>query len=88
MRPDRQGRGIGSELIEASLAIMRGRGALGCVLVGDPGFYRRFGFLRTAGVDWPGVPGEYVLTLPFGADAPSGEIGFHPAFLTPGPAQA
>ena len=87
VRPDLQGRGIGRGLIEASLEIVRSRGALGCVLVGDPAFYRRFGFSRVAGVEWPGVPGEYVLTLLFGAEEPSGEIGFHPAFLISGPPQ-
>jgi putative acetyltransferase len=88
VRPDHQGQGIGRELIEAGLDIMRGRGALGCVLVGDPDFYRRFGFRRVTGVEWPGVPGEYVLTLPFGEAEPAGDIGFHPAFLVPGPQQA
>lgn len=87
VRPDLQGRGIGRELIEASLEIMQSRDADGCVLVGDPDFYHRFGFRRVAGVEWPGVPGEYVLTLAFGHEEPVGEIGFHPAFLLPGPAQ-
>ncbi len=79
--PDYQRRGIGSDLIEASLDILRSRGAVGCVLVGAPDFYHRFGFTSFAGVTWPGVPEEYVLCLPFGERKPEGEIGFHPAFL-------
>jgi putative acetyltransferase len=81
VRPDCQGRGIGRALIETSLDIMRTRGASGCVLVGDPEFYRRFGFRRCSGVVWPGVPDEYVLCLPFTDEEPVGEIAFHQAFL-------
>ena len=36
--PSEQGHGIGSALVEAGLAHLRGRGASGCVLVGDPAF--------------------------------------------------
>ena len=79
--PDHQGRGIGRALIEGGLDTMRTRGARGCVLVGDPGFYGRFGFRRCSGVTWPGVPDEYVLCLPMSGEDPVGEIAFHPAFL-------
>jgi putative acetyltransferase len=81
VRPEYQGRGIGRALIEASLGLMRSRKARGCVLVGDPEFYRRFGFRRCSQVTWPGVPDEYVLCLPFGDEEPAGEIGYHPAFV-------
>ena len=79
--PEYQGRGIGRALIEASLDVIRSRDALGCVLVGDPDFYRRFGFQQCSRVTWPGVPDEYVQYLPFGDDEPAGEITYHPAFL-------
>jgi putative acetyltransferase len=81
VRPDHQGTGIGRTLIEASLDTMRTRGARGCVLVGDPALYSRFGFRRCSGVTWPGVPDEYVLCLPMSGEDPAGEIAFHPAFL-------
>jgi putative acetyltransferase len=81
VHPDHQGKGIGRALIEASLDTMRSRAARGCVLVGDPDFYRRFGFGRYSEVTWPGVPDEYVLCLPMSAEEPAGEIAFHPAFL-------
>jgi putative acetyltransferase len=80
VRPDLQGRGVGRALLEAGDDAMRQRGALGCVLVGDPDFYRRFGFKRCADVTWPHVPDEYVLSLPLGDAEPAGEIAFHPAF--------
>jgi putative acetyltransferase len=81
VRPDHQGRGIGRALIEVSLDTMRTRGARGCVLVGDPAFYGRFGFRHCSGVTWPGVPDEYVLCLPMSGEDPVGEIASHPAFL-------
>ena len=79
--PRHQGQGIGRALMEASLDIIRSRGAGGCVLVGDPDLYRRFGFMQHAGATWPHVPDEYVLCLPFGDEQPVGEIAYHPAFL-------
>src|SRR5438270_1484000 len=43
--PDRQGHGIGSALIEAGLAQLRVRGSRGCVVLGEPAYYRRFWFV-------------------------------------------
>lgn len=31
------------------------------VLIGDPGYYGRFGFHSVASISYPGVPGEYTL---------------------------
>jgi putative acetyltransferase len=82
VHPNHQGKGIGRRLIEAGLDIMRSREARGCVLVGDPDLYARFGFRRCPQVTWPGVPDEYVLCLPFGDEEPVGDIAYHPAFDT------
>ncbi len=79
--PDYQGRGIGSLLVEAGLERLKARDARGCVLVGEAGYYSRFGFCTFPGLVYAGVPGEHVLGLPLGADAPSGEIRAHEAFL-------
>ncbi|HET6352147.1 MAG TPA: N-acetyltransferase [Coriobacteriia bacterium] len=78
--PDSQHNGIGSALVSAGLEELRMRGAEGCVLVGDPGFYGRFGFRSLPGLEYEGVPGEYVLGLSFGADSPVGEILANEAF--------
>jgi putative acetyltransferase len=78
--PERQGRGVGRALVESGLGELRARSASGCVLVGDPGFYRRFGFAARPGLTWHGVPDENVLCLPLDAQAPAGEIVAHPAF--------
>jgi len=61
--PAFQGAGIGSALVEAGLEELRSRGAEGCVLVGDPAFYQRFGFTHPEGVTCEGVPDENVLCL-------------------------
>ncbi len=79
--PARQGGGIGSALVEAGLDVLRARGAGGCVLVGDPAFYGRFGFGQCQGVAWQGVPDENVLCLRFSGEMPTGEVAYHPAFL-------
>jgi len=77
----RQGQGIGSELVRAGLAELRSRGAAGCVLVGDPSYYGRFGFAAFPDLEYEGVPHEYVLGLRFGDEEPSGCVRAHDAFL-------
>ncbi|MCB2053446.1 MAG: N-acetyltransferase [Geminicoccaceae bacterium] len=44
VRPERQGRGIGSRLIEAAIAAARAAGEQSILLLGEPAFYGRFGF--------------------------------------------
>lgn len=78
--PERQRQGIGSMLMRAGLWRMRERGARGCVLVGPPEYYGRFGFRNDPGLVHDGVPREVFLALPFGAGAPRGQVTFHPAF--------
>lgn len=80
VHPRRQGEGIGRALVEAGLEELRSRAALGCVLVGDPAFYRRFGFQCNPGVTYPGVPDEVVLCLPLSDEVPAGEVLAHAAF--------
>lgn len=78
--PEFQCQGIGSMLVSAGLEKLRALGAAGCVLVGNLGFYRRFGFDVHPGLRYEGVPDEFVLGLPFGNRTPRGEIVAHPAF--------
>ncbi|TDB38249.1 MAG: N-acetyltransferase [Actinobacteria bacterium] len=79
--PACQGRGIGSALVEAGLSEIRSHGAAGCVLVGDPGYYGRFGFATFSHLEYEGVPHEYVLGLRFADAEPTGCIRAHDAFL-------
>lgn len=80
VRPDRQGRGIGAALMAAALDRLRHAGFRGAVLVGDPGYYRRFGFTPHPGLAVPGIPSDYVLGLSFNSQPPTGAIAYHPAF--------
>lgn len=79
--PEWQGQGVGSALVAAGLEEMRTLGASGVALVGDAGYYARFGFAPCAGVTCHGVPDEYVLCLLLSGDMPKGELAHHPAFL-------
>lgn len=78
--PQLQGQGIGSALMRETLRRMEEAGALGIVLVGDPGFYGRFGFRSVPGLTWPGVPDQYVLAVCFTNQTPQGAIAGHEAF--------
>ena len=72
VHPDWQGQGIGSALVRQALGRLADTGAAGVVLVGDPGFYGRFGFAAVPGLGWPGVPERYVLAVSFGPARPMG----------------
>jgi putative acetyltransferase len=80
VRPERQRRGIGQSLIEAGLARLRAQGAKGCVVLGDPAYYRRFGFAADPAFQLAGVPPEYFLRLAFDSAARGGSVDYHPAF--------
>jgi putative acetyltransferase len=78
--PEYQRQGIGSGLVNEGLRRLKDLGAGGCVLVGDPGYYERFGFKSPEGLQHEGVPQENFLALPFGSEMPRGIVQFHPAF--------
>ncbi|WP_380875537.1 GCN5 family N-acetyltransferase [Sphingomonas sp. DBB INV C78] len=80
VRPDRQGGGIGSALIRAGLDELRERGAAGCVLLGEPDYYRRFGFEQDAALRYEGAPAEYFMRLVLAGPAATGRVDYHPAF--------
>lgn len=78
--PQEQGRGVGSRLVEQALRRLRQQGAAGCVLVGEPAFYSRFGFAARPGLVLEGVPPAYFQALSFDGAPPQGSVRFHPAF--------
>lgn len=88
--PQCQRQGIGSQLMEAVLAQLRTKGAQGCVLVGDPKFYGRFGFQSDRSLVVPEAPPEVTLSVRFRPCDDRGTAMFHPAFLAAlaGPAEA
>lgn len=78
--PDCQGAGIGAALIEAGLARLRQAGAGGCVVLGDPGYYARFGFANEAGLRYEGAPAEYFMALTLDGSRPQGAVAYSVAF--------
>jgi len=78
--PELQKQGIGKSLINKGLSLLKTLGARGCVLVGDPDYYQRFGFKSFPELIHEGVPQEYVLALPFGDNKPQGVVVFHKGF--------
>ncbi|MEO1044240.1 MAG: N-acetyltransferase [Pseudomonadota bacterium] len=78
--PPLQNQGIGSRLINRGLDILRSRDAAGCVLVGAPEYYRRFGFAPAPENCPEQEPAEYYQLRPMGRSAPQGIIDFHPLF--------
>jgi len=84
VEPKLQHRGIGRTLMERGLAELRKIGANGCLLVGDPAFYTRFGFANNPALVLEGVPQEFFLALSLGASSACGNVQFHPAFQANG----
>jgi putative acetyltransferase len=78
--PNRQEKGIGSALIEAGLATLRVRGSKGCVVLGEPAYYSRFGFTADPHLSLAGVPPEYFQQLKFKEQAGGGVVKYHAAF--------
>jgi putative acetyltransferase len=79
--PEYQGRGIGKALIREGLSQMKGMGAEGCCLVGDPNYYKRFGFQNYPELVHEGIPQQVFLALPFTEKVPGGLVTFHEGFL-------
>lgn len=78
--PQRQHQGVGSALINEGLAQLQQLGAKGCVLLGEPDYYGKFGFEAVADLVLAGVPPEYFQALSFGDHMPSGTVKYHAAF--------
>jgi putative acetyltransferase len=78
--PELQRLGIGKALIHKGLSSLRALGAKGCVLVGDPGYYERFGFRSPSDMVVEDVPQQYFLALPLEENMPHGAVVFHEGF--------
>lgn len=77
--PARHRQGIGSALMAEAIRRLRPT-FRGAALVGDPGYYGRFGFRAFPGLGIAGIPPEVVQALPFDDGVPRGELIHHPAF--------
>lgn len=80
VEPARQRGGVGSALMQATLETLTARGAAGCVLVGDPAYYARFGFAPLPGLELPGVPAEVFVGQVLAGPAARGTVAFHQGF--------
>ena len=78
--PGYQRQGIGKSLMHEGLLLLKAGGAKGCVLVGDPKYYERFGFRSLPDLTLEGVPPENLLVLPFGNNKAHGAVAFHEGF--------
>jgi putative acetyltransferase len=82
--PDYQNRGIGTALINEGLSLLKDMGGQGCALVGDPNYYKRFGFRNYPELFHEGIPQEVFLVLPFTEKIPKGTVVFHEGFKANG----
>ncbi len=82
VRPDQQGNGLGSALIREGLARLKALGAEGCVLLGWPHYYARFGFVQDTNLTFYGRTNPALQRLLFGGTVPEGDVVFHRAFDT------
>lgn len=80
VHPDRQQQGIGGLLVRQLLQELKALGADGCVVLGDPGYYGRFGFKARDGLYYAGVPADYMQALAFDGNIVAGEVTYHQAF--------
>ena len=78
--PTRQSEGIGGQLIRAGLEEISNRGALGCILTGNPVYYQRFGFKLAPEHVPEAESAEYFQLKLLNADKVAGIFEFHSAF--------
>lgn len=76
--------GIGKSLINKGLELLKDLEAQGCVLVGDPNYYKKFGFQNYPDLIHEGIPQEVFIALPFSERIPKGIVVFHEGFLATG----
>jgi len=89
VRPDRQGHGIGSALVQAGLDACRDAGIDVVVVLGHPGYYLRFGFVPASRFGlrcrWE-VPDEAFMLRELRGGCvgdTGGQVEYHPAFNGP-----
>jgi len=78
--PAKQGQGIGTLLMQAVLDRLQNLGAHGCVMLGDPQYYGRFGFKAFPELYLKDVPPEYFQVIAFNRSIPHGKVVYHKAF--------
>lgn len=72
--------GVGTALMRDALSRLRDLGAAGCVVLGNPAFYSRFGFANDPELVLPGVPQEFFQAVSFTGARATGVVAYHQAF--------
>lgn len=79
VRPDRQGHGVGSDLVEQGIAMLRERGCPFVIVLGHPSYYPRFGFERASAhglaSQWPDIRDDAFMVLILDPDVMRGVHG-------------
>ncbi|HEY2483487.1 MAG TPA: N-acetyltransferase [Caulobacteraceae bacterium] len=81
--PRFQGRGAGTALAKAGLAVCRARGLAACLVLGAPAYYGRFGFISAAGAvcsPYAHLPAFQILTFDGEATAKLVAVDYPAAF--------
>jgi putative acetyltransferase len=78
--PSGQNAGIGSMLINEGIARLKGSGAQGIALVGNPDYYSRFGFTREHGLTLSDALDPFLQVLVLEGEIPSGKLTLAPGF--------
>jgi len=80
VRPGLQRGGIGSAVIFEGLRRLEAMGSAGCVVLGHPGYYGRFGFEIDPRLRYGDASPSHFRRRVFSGPEPTGEVSFHPAF--------
>jgi putative acetyltransferase len=81
VEPERQSAGVGKALVKYGLARLAEIGAAGCVVLGEPAYYGRFGFVADPRLRMPGPPAQYFQALWLKAAPAQGEVTYDRAFF-------
>lgn len=80
VHPNSRKQGIGSELVKTALERLKEQEACGCVVLGRPDFYTRFGFSQDHSLRFEGAPRKFFMALPMKGPLPECKVKYHEAF--------
>jgi len=78
--PEYQGNRIGTALVMSGLSLLKSINSKGCVLLGTPTYFNRFGFWNHPQLIHEGTPQEIFLARSLLGQVPDGTVEFHQAF--------
>jgi putative acetyltransferase len=78
--PSQQCKGIGHALMTTAIEVLKVRNSNGCVLLGDPNYYGKFGFKAVPNLILEGVPPEYFQAISFVDSFPNALVSYDKAF--------